>query len=269
MHSREISQFCSPRRSGIAQLPRTSPWAENPGLRRDSEDMDVAVGERQPNRVDEPGAYRSSRAAALSGVPERTVHDWASKGIVVPTVSAQRVKLWSYADLMSLRVVAWLRSPVKRLRGSTVPASSMPKVKKALETLAGYGLDIWSAESGTRVLVDASGRVIVRGRSSLAGDQVVDERLLDLLAPFERFEGSRGPDLRQPRPHLRIIPGKLSGEPHVQDTRLESRAIAALVRRGFELEYVAELYPFASPEALAECVSLEDQLSANVTKAAA
>ena len=55
------------------------------------------------------GCYEAARAAALSGVPTRTVYDWATKGIVVPSVSPVQEKLWSFADLMSLRIVAWLR----------------------------------------------------------------------------------------------------------------------------------------------------------------
>ncbi len=49
------------------------------------------------------GCYDARRTAALSGVPRSTVYDWARKGIVVPSISPEREKLWSYADLMALR----------------------------------------------------------------------------------------------------------------------------------------------------------------------
>lgn len=39
------------------------------------------------------GAYQADRAAALSGVPLSTVHWWAREEILVPSISAQRVKL--------------------------------------------------------------------------------------------------------------------------------------------------------------------------------
>ena len=48
------------------------------------------------------GCYDATRAAALSGVPKSTVYDWARKEIVVPSISPEREKLWSYADLMAL-----------------------------------------------------------------------------------------------------------------------------------------------------------------------
>ena len=57
------------------------------------------------------GCYDARRTAALSGVPRSTVYDWARKGVVVPSISSEREKLWSYADLMALRIVSWLRHP--------------------------------------------------------------------------------------------------------------------------------------------------------------
>lgn len=51
------------------------------------------------------GAYTAERAAALSGVPKSTIHYWARQDILVPSVSAERVKLWSYGDLMALRTI--------------------------------------------------------------------------------------------------------------------------------------------------------------------
>lgn len=219
--------------------------------------------------MDATGAYRARRAAQLSGVPERTVHDWARKGVVTPSVAAERIKLWSYTDLMALRVVSWLRRP-KQDRGRLVRPTSMARVKEALATLRGVDLDVWSPTSGARVVVDATGCVVVRtNEADLVGDQVVDTSLLDLAAPFEVFAGMIGPDLRQPRPHLRIVPGKLGGEPHVADTRLETRAVAVLATRGFDVDQIQEMYPFVTRRALEECISLERQLEINAERTAA
>ena len=80
------------------------------------------------------GCYEGPRAAALSGVPVSTVYLWARSGIVEPSVSPTRIKLWSYADLMALRIVYWLRHP-KKGRGSEIAASPMPLVREALAEL--------------------------------------------------------------------------------------------------------------------------------------
>ena len=44
----------------------------------------------------------------------------------------------------------------------------------------------------------------------------------------ESGEFWRGPDLVAPRPELRIVPGRLAGEPHIRGTRIGTLQIAAL-----------------------------------------
>lgn len=51
------------------------------------------------------GAYEVPRAAALAGVPLSTLYHWAREEVVTPSVSATREKLWSYRDLLTLRLV--------------------------------------------------------------------------------------------------------------------------------------------------------------------
>jgi len=216
------------------------------------------------------GAYPADRAAALSGVPRSTVHYWARRGILIPSVSARRVKLWSYADLMALRTIQWLRHPKEGGRGGEVPASSMPAVRKALEALADLNLDLWTEDTGHGVAVDRSGAIFLLpddGPQTAEGQRALDAELLDLTAPFEA-DGSAGPDLRLPRPRLRIVPGKLGGAPHIHHTRLETEALAALRDRGMGRDKIASLYPSVEPEAIDEALDLEQQLSRNAAQAA-
>jgi hypothetical protein len=81
------------------------------------------------------GCYEATRAAALSGVPKTTMYWWAAQGIVVPSVSPTREKLWSYSDLMALRIVSWLRHPKDGEDLGGLPASPMPRVRRALSLL--------------------------------------------------------------------------------------------------------------------------------------
>ncbi|HVA61585.1 MAG TPA: hypothetical protein VNG13_13775, partial [Mycobacteriales bacterium] len=92
------------------------------------------------------GCYEAARAAALSGVPKSTLYYWARTEVVTPSVSPVREKLWSYADLMALRIVSWLRHP-KDVSVDTLPASPMREVRRALSELDRRGLDIWSPEA--------------------------------------------------------------------------------------------------------------------------
>jgi uncharacterized protein (DUF433 family) len=206
------------------------------------------------------GCYPAKRAAALSGVPVSTMYDWARKEIVTPSVSDQREMLWSYADLMALRIVAWLRSTKD---GGQVRRTPMPQVRAAFSELSKSNIDLWddSRQPPGALFVQRSGAIVVRTGDeamSLNGQGMIIDTL-DLLGPFGLGDAI-GPDLRRPRPLLRIVPGKCSGEPHVQETRLTSLTLAALFDRGYDLDGVAALYPEEPREALLQARDLEQNL---------
>lgn len=214
------------------------------------------------------GCYDARRTAALSGVPRSTVYDWARKGVVVPSISPEREKLWSYADLMALRIVSWLRHP-KRLDGDLRPASAMRHVRDALVQLDEQGLDLWDGRAGASPLyVDPTGKIVIvspEATQDLSGQGVLAE-WLDLLGPFSGTDGA-GPDLRRPREHLRIVPGKCAGEPHLEGSRLTTVTVAALTGRGYTLDDVARLYPDETRESLKEAIDLERSLGTLVPAA--
>jgi uncharacterized protein (DUF433 family) len=215
------------------------------------------------------GVYSAERAAALSGVPKSTIHYWARGGVLAPSVSPEKVKLWSYADLMGLRIIYWLRSRKPGRDGVEIPPSTMPAVRHALAALAALEVPLWSA-SGSSLVVNATGDVYVDGPAGLERPttrQLADRDLLQPIAPFVAAEGTRGPDLLQPRPTLRIVPGKLGGSPHVVDTRVETRALSALCEGGMLAGRIAALYPHLSEVQIAEALDLEEQLRRNLLAA--
>jgi uncharacterized protein (DUF433 family) len=217
------------------------------------------------------GAYTAERAAALSGVPKSTVHYWSREDILVPKVSPERVKLWSYGDLMALRTIYWLRQTKQDSSGREVPRTAMKAIRRALREIAALELDFWGEDGAPHVAVDRSGSIVIN-HGGLAqrpeGQHILDPDMLDLLAPFASREGLRGPDLNAPRPLLRIVPGKLAGSPHVERTRIETQALAALERRGLKNAKIYRLYPAIPPEAVDEAIDLERELSANLRIAA-
>jgi uncharacterized protein (DUF433 family) len=211
------------------------------------------------------GAYTADRAAALSGVPKSTIHWWARERVLVPSVSATKQRLWSFADLMGLRTIYWLRRKKVTDSGADIPGTSMPAVRAALSALATLEVPLWRADRAT-VLVDGDGSVHLAAgeRFQTVQGQLAAGELLDLIAPFSTAEGARGPDLQQPRPELRIVPGKLSGSPHIAGTRLETRAIAALFEDGYSADSVAALYPYVTATQIAQALELEQQLTQNL-----
>ena len=215
------------------------------------------------------GAYTADRAAALSGVPKSTLHWWAREGVLVPSVSATKQRLWSFADLMALRTIYWLRRRKLHDSGVDIPATSMPAVRAALANLAELELPLWK-DGRPSVLVDAAGNIhLTTPHGLVTPEGQVELDLLDLIAPFETLEGARGPDLYQPRPELRIVPGKLSGSPHIAETRVETRALAALAEDGYSLEDIAKLYPYLALAQIQQALELEQQLAQNLSVPAA
>lgn len=198
------------------------------------------------------GSYAARRAAALSGVPLRTLHRWAESGLVVPSGLVSGERRWSYGDLLTLRLVRWLRTEH--------PESARAPLHDVRAALAEVGDDLWHGDdAGTApsIRVSRSGDVVLvdgplrraDGQLLLGGEQ------LDLLAPW-----STGPDLRRPRPHLLLLPGYVGGEPHVAGTRVTTRSVAALVARAGD-DAVVALHPDLPPAALAEAVDLERALA--------
>lgn len=210
------------------------------------------------------GCYEARRAAALSGVPLSTVYFWARSGVIKPSVSPSRFKLWSYADLMALRIVYWLRH-LKERRDSELGASLMLRVREALAELERLGLDIWDDGAGqpdSSLRVDTSFKIwTIAGSATAAHDQQAPPDTLDLLGPFE-FGHQRGPDLRRPRPNLRIIPGRLSGEPHLAGSRVTTQVAAALYRNIPDVKKIADLYPGLGVRSFEEAIEFEHSLAA-------
>lgn len=218
------------------------------------------------------GAYTAERVAALSGVPQSTVHYWARQGILVPSVSPVRVRLWSYGDLLALRTIYWLRQTKQDPSGREVPRTAMKAVRRALREIAALKLDLWSEDGAPRVAVDRAGGIVIEyngGAQRLGGQSVLDAGMLDLLAPFVSREGLHGPDLSTPRPRLRIVPGKLGGSPHIARTRLESQALGALAKGGLGHAKIYRLYPDVEPAAIEDALDLERQLTRNLRPALA
>ncbi len=215
--------------------------------------------------MDSSGAYSAERASALSGVPKSTIHYWARTELLVPSVSEERVKLWSYGDLMGLRVIYWLRQQKTDDVGAVIPRTSMGAIRRALAKLRSLDEPLWHPEQAS-IWVAGDGKIHVRGPGGpedMSGQTLVPDSI-NLIAPFATREGLRGPDLARPRPELRIAPGRLSGSPHIVHTRLETRALYALHRDGLDLSAVGALYPYASKAQLRQAIDLESQLEANL-----
>jgi uncharacterized protein (DUF433 family) len=211
-------------------------------------------------------SYEAKRAAALAGVPERTVYDWAKKAVVVPSVSATpRHMRWSYADLLELRLVDWLRhakADTEAVNNKTFPATSMREVRRLLSSVEHLGGEL---HTGSAIVeVDRSGKIVL----TIAGErfdplgfgllQPMVPAEFALIAPYLR----KGPHLVEPKANVRILPGTLAGQPHVKDKRIPTELVVDLADQGFPPEMIRRAYPALADEDIRDAIDFEWELRA-------
>jgi len=139
----------------------------------------------------------------------------------------------------------------------------MSQIRQALALAVDLGLDPWG-EPASGLLVDTAGQVFLRSENEVFNvhgqPTAIPGDALDLLNPFG-IEGQHGPHLVTPRPHLRIAPARLSGEPHIAHTRIATRTLAALAADGYTPAQITRLYEI-SPEEVDDALDLERSLAA-------
>lgn len=129
--------------------------------------------------------------------------------------------------------------------------------------------DLWfksaAGDDVCALLVTADGHVFLRTDAPVLVEPLTGQRRheqLNVLGEVRLANMMVGPDLIRPRPALRIVPGKLAGEPHVEGTRITSRMIAGLAGRGFDVERILKLYPRLTRAAAEQAVDLEESVRA-------
>jgi uncharacterized protein (DUF433 family) len=203
------------------------------------------------------GRYSAERAGQLSGVPARTLYDWADAKVLVPDYGGARPKAWSYRDLGFARLLAWLRQQ----------GHDRPEAATRVTLLRSLMAD--AAQQVTEVRSDGS--IVLLGEETvdrLTGQQVLDGmasflNAFDLLEPIAELGRKRlwGPDLLTPS-HLTVIsPWVMGGEPVVRSTRIPTAGLHALrYERGLETERIVTLYPELEGEQVDDAIALEDRL---------
>jgi uncharacterized protein (DUF433 family) len=209
------------------------------------------------------GRYVAGRAAQLSGVPKSTVYDWRREGVFEPDFTAARPAMWSYRDLVLLRLLAWLR------QGGMARRTASKKVISVRDQLSG-GADVrFILATPTDVILsaeDGAGFVDERDNLLPSSDFFSLLATFDLHEPIDELRSVRrgtvwAPDLVTPSAHSFISPWVLAGEPCVERTRIPTSAIYALrTDRALPVEAITALYPGLTADAAEDVIHLERRL---------
>jgi uncharacterized protein (DUF433 family) len=204
------------------------------------------------------GRYDADRAGQLSGIPARTLHDWATSESLVPDWMTARPRGWSYRDIVFARLLGWLR------------AKHMERTEAAKRVLAvRHRLTVSDIDPSVR----SDGTIFLIGAEKVdqfTGQQAFDgvAELLDVFELTEPIEGVstralKAPNLVHPSAHTFISPWVAGGEPCVVDSRVPSATLYALrADRGLDPRGIQRLYPFLAVDAIEDALQLEAGLRA-------
>ena len=206
------------------------------------------------------GRYNAERTSQLSGVPKSTVYDWRRDQILVPDFTAANPAMWSYRDLVLLRLLAWLRQGGM---ARTLGAEKVSSVRRQLS--AGAEVRSIHATKWDVVLNDVLGVGLDDDRDNLLPSPEFYSllRTFDLHEPIEELRPGRdqqlwAPDLVTPSTHSAISPWVLAGDPCITGTRIPTASIFALrTERALSNDVIVSLYPGLTVEAVDDAVGLE------------
>ena len=218
----------------------------------------IAYALRRPR-----GRYNAERTSQLSGVPKSTVYDWRRDGILFPDFSSANPAMWSYRDLVLLRLLAWLR------QGGMQRSLAAVKVISVRRQLS-EGVDVRQihATKWDIVLNDTHGGGLADDRENLLPSPEFYSLLgtFDLHEPIEELRSKRNqpvwaPDLVTPSAHSVISPWVLAGDPCITRTRIPTASIFALhSERALSTKAIVSLYPGLAAVAVDDAVKLERRL---------
>lgn len=193
--------------------------------------------------------------SVLTGASQGQLRRWARDGLLVPEEHEHRPMLYSFRDLVALRIIMFLRSE-----------TSLQRVRKALTNLDVMDLTehpsayTFATDGRSIGVVDeANGTVVDLVRSP---GQTADLGLAQAFARFSTKSGKMVNDFLAPRPRLSINPRRMGGWPTIVGTRITYDAIADLVdNRTIFAADVPNLYPITS-EDVSDALSFASEVAA-------
>lgn len=199
--------------------------------------------------------------SVLTGATKAQLAYWrkdtpSSPALLVPEGKRSGRYLYSWADVVALRSIVYLRSE-----------KSLPRIRRAVATLRGLESDQWT-HLGRYRLISAKRSILVKtpnGQLLDLGEKpgtILSEVLMrDVLEPFQTSTGRSVPALVRPRPHITVDPGILGGYPVLSGTRVPFDAVAALANDDLQPAEIVSIYPSVRDEAIQDALDFAEQVA--------
>ena len=190
----------------------------------DAERKTIGYALRHPR-----GRYSAGRASQLSGVPKSTVYDWRRERVFEPDFTHATPVMWSYRDLVFLRLFAWLRQG-----GMARPLASEKVGSVRAHLSSGAEVQFIHATRADVVFSGPVGAQFDDDRDNLlpSTDFFALLATFDLHEPIDELRSARrgpiwAPNLVTPSEYSSISPWVLAGDPCIERTRIPTSAIHA------------------------------------------
>lgn len=182
-------------------------------------------------------AFSTLEAKALTGVSLRRLQYWDETGFIRPSVAAREgrgsPRLYSFRDLVQLRIVARLRSQLS--------LQALRKLKDALDVDAPFATIRFGLLPGGEVVYLGPGgqpeSARRPGQITMTFDIELEEIRADLSGAIRTLRERTG--IGQVSRRRGVLAGQLA----VKGTRVTPAAIRRVIHRGWSVERVLDEYP--------------------------
>jgi uncharacterized protein (DUF433 family) len=191
-------------------------------------------------------SFTTEQVLRITGVSKRRLNYWLERGIIGADVDEARgrghVRLWSFANLVEVRVALWLRDRI-----------SLQVIGRIVEQLRKRGVDLPLADLRFAV-VDTTRRRrptdIVVQRPDGSYEMPLDGQIvMEVVLPLERFAdelrqaAERDRSRRRQPGRIERYRGRLGSRDVLAGTRVPVSALQRLHDAGWSMSRIIENYP--------------------------
>jgi uncharacterized protein (DUF433 family) len=190
-------------------------------------------------------AFTTEQVLKLTGVPRRRLGYWLDRGVVTADIDVARgrghVRLWSYRNLIEIRIASWLREHV-----------SLQLIGAIVRKLRQRGLDAPLAEVRVGVLARSGrrpGRIVVQDADGTWEEPLTGQLVMTLAIPVDAIDRDLRRAVERERRAARQPGrierrrGRLGSTPVFAGTRVPVAAVRRLHEAGWSVQRILEAYP--------------------------